>query len=142
MDNTPYVKLGVSCIIVKGENILAGQRKGEHGGGTWAPPGGKVEFGERPEETVIREAIEETGLKIKNPVFATFTNDIFKDTGKHYITLHYVCRYISGEPKVMEPDKFVQLQWMKWKDIPKPLFLTIENLNKQGFDPLRYLPKE
>ena len=43
-------------------------------------PGGHLEFG-------VREAEEETGVRIKNVSFRAITNDIFTESGKHYITL-------------------------------------------------------
>ena len=35
-----FVKVGVSVIIVNSDSLLLGKRKGSHGNGTWAPPGG------------------------------------------------------------------------------------------------------
>ncbi len=47
----------------KGREILLGQRKGAHGAGTWATPGGHLEFGESVKACATRELLEETGLK-------------------------------------------------------------------------------
>lgn len=37
------------------------------GGTLWCPPGGAIELGESPEEAVLREVIEETGLRLPHP---------------------------------------------------------------------------
>lgn len=129
--------VGVSCIIIKGKDVLIGRRKGAHGAGTWAFPGGHLEMYETPEETAIREVLEETGLIVRDPKFGALTNDIFRDDKRHYITLHYVCRYASGDPKTMEPDKCSGWVWAEWNDLPRPLFPTVSKLLDMKFDPFR-----
>ena len=54
MDKGQVPRVGVSCIIIKDNKILVGQRKGEHGGGSWAPPGGKLDFNEEPSKASAR----------------------------------------------------------------------------------------
>lgn len=131
-----YTRVGVAALIVKGNKVLFGKRKGNHGGGTWAPPGGHVEFNEDPKDTAIREVFEETGLKVTDPQFVTITNDIFKETHKHYITLYFLFKYESGEPKILEPEKCERWEWFEWDKLPEPLFITIKNLKKQKFNPI------
>lgn len=46
-------KVGVCVFIIKDDKILLGKRKNSHGGLTWAPPGGHLEFGETPEECAM-----------------------------------------------------------------------------------------
>lgn len=57
--------------------------------GTWALPGGHLEFCESFEECAGREVLEETGLKIAAASFLTCTNNVFDEpTGKkHYCTV-------------------------------------------------------
>lgn len=131
--------VGVSCIIIKEGMVLLGKRKGSHGANTWAFPGGHLELYEEPDHAAEREAFEETGLKVSSPRFAVFTNDIFVKDKRHYITLHFVCRYKEGEPKVMEPEKCEEWCWFAWDELPKPLFPSIVNLQRQGFDPFDYI---
>lgn len=131
------VRVGVGVIIKKNGKVLIGKRKGEHGGGYWAFPGGHLEFGEKIEKCVIRETTEETSLKIKNINFGAVTNDIFSKE-KHYITIFMVCDWKSGTPKIMEPDRNEKWEWISWNKLPKPLFLTIDNLLKQKFNPFEY----
>lgn len=53
----------VSIIGIKGNKIALIKRGIEPSKGTWAPPSGFMEFGEKPEETALRELYEETSLK-------------------------------------------------------------------------------
>jgi 8-oxo-dGTP diphosphatase len=130
------VGVGVGVYIRKDGKILLGKRKNSHGEGKWCPPGGHLEFGESFEECAKREAFEETGLKIKNVRFGTVTNDIFKDEGKHYITIAMIADHEEGEAKVMEPDKCDRWEWFSWSEESLPeLFLPNHNALKQGFDP-------
>ena len=83
----PYPKIGVAAIITRSNQVLLIQRKGPHGTGTWSTPGGHLEFGEDPQQCAIRETREEVGLEVSSVRFIGVTNDIFPESGKHYITL-------------------------------------------------------
>lgn len=132
-------KIGVGVMVIRNKKILLGQRKNSHGDKTWSFPGGHLELNEKIKDCAIRETKEETGLKITNIKLATFTNDIFKKEGKHYVTLFVVAHAKSGQPKVMEPDKCEKWGWFEWNNLPKPLFLPIKNLLKQRYNPLKHL---
>ena len=135
MDTFP--KVGVGVIIIKDNKILFGQRKNAHGEDTWSVPGGHLEFNELIEECAKREVFEETGIEIKNLKMGPFTNDIFKEEEKHYITIYVIADYDSGEVEVKEPDRMIEWNWFSWNNLPKPLFKPIENLLKQNFNPFK-----
>ena len=125
-------KVGVAVIVIKDKKVLLGERKGAHASGTWAFPGGHLEYFESFEECAKREVEEETGLKItlldKNPV--AVTNDFFEKDDKHYITLFLRAECIEGTPKVMEPEKCSEWKWFDWDQMPSNLMVPIENLTK------------
>lgn len=132
MAEEKIVRVGVGCWIFnpKGQ-ILLGKRLSKHGTGTWAPPGGHLEFGETPEQCAVRELFEETGVKFEptNFKFITYTNDIFPE--KHYITVHLRADNMNIDPKVMEPNKCEKWEWFDMNKLPSPLFLSAQNLLKQ-----------
>ncbi len=130
-------KIGIGVIVIKGNKVLLGRRLNAHGEGTWSFPGGHLEFNEQLEDCAKRETLEETDIKIKNVEFATITNDIFKKEGKHYITIYMRSEYDSGELKIKEPDKFQEINWFTWNNLPSPLFLPVQNLLKQGYNPFK-----
>ena len=72
-----------------------------YGPGTWALPGGHLEFGETFEACARREVLEETGLAVKHDSvrFLTATNDVMQPERKHYVTVFMGCR---PEPENME----------------------------------------
>ena len=112
-----------------------GKRQNSHGEGCWSFPGGHLEFGESWEECAKRETLEETGLEITNLRFGTVTNDIFEKENRHYVTIFLVADYISGEPKVLEPEKWETWDWFTWDNLPQPLFLPFNNAIDLGFNP-------
>ncbi len=124
--------VGVGVLITKDAKILMGKRKNAHGDGTWAPPGGHLEYGETPQEGAQREVREETGLIVNTMRWLTFTNDMFTEAKKQYITLYFVTEYISGTPQILEPDKCTALAWFAFDELPSPLFLSFQNFLKQN----------
>ncbi len=131
-NNRPAI--GVGAIIQRNGKVLLGLRKGAHGDGCWQFPGGHLEYGESVEGCACREVLEETGLILTHTRTGPFTNDVFEDEGKHYVTL-FVQGKAEGEPRLMEPDKCLEWGWFDWSQLPKPLFLPVKNLLKNGFTP-------
>jgi 8-oxo-dGTP diphosphatase len=129
-------KVGVGAIIVRNGKVLLGKRKNAHGEHTFNFPGGHLEYGESIEACAGREVLEETGLVVEKVKVGPFTNDIFKTEGKHYITIFAVCQSNHGEPKILEPDKCEGWNWYSWDKLPRPLFIPIQNLLKQNFNPI------
>ena len=128
-------QIGIGVIVRKRDKVLLGLRTSSHGSGTWSFPGGHLEFGEEIEACAIREVREETGALISVIRQGLFTNDIFHEERRHYVTLFVVADYVSGDIEALEPEKCDRWEWFEWKDLPRPLFLPIHNLLKTGFDP-------
>lgn len=61
----PNVSTSVGAIIAQKGKVLLVKRNREPYRNKWMFPSGFVEFGEHPEETILREVREETGLKVK-----------------------------------------------------------------------------
>ena len=82
--------------------------------GLWEFPGGKVENGERPEQTLIRELDEELGIAVKEDCLAPFA---FASHG--YETFHllmplYLCRRWEG---IVSPREGQKLAWVRTKEM-------------------------
>ncbi len=131
---SPHQKIGVGVIVVRGSQILLGKRIGALGSNTWNFPGGHLEWDESVFECARREVLEETGLtNLSNFRYGPYTRDVFTNENKQYITLFVLADCNQGEPKIMEPDRCERWEWFAWNELPKPLFLPITNLLKQGF---------
>ena len=72
-------------------------------GGHWSLPGGGIDHGEQPVETVVREAFEETGLHATD--VSMFHARTYSETGKRgdflAVQLIYTAT-LRGEPSVQE----------------------------------------
>jgi 8-oxo-dGTP diphosphatase len=121
--------------VVRDNHVLLGRRIGAHGSGTWAAPGGKLEFGESIEQCARRELLEETGLEIGPIEVGPYTNDVFVIEQKHFVTLLVVARSTIGSPTNREPNKCEGWHWFRWTELPKPMFKPLENLVKAGYKP-------
>jgi len=130
-------KVGVGVIVIKDGKVLLGKRKGSHGEGSWAFPGGHLEFGESLENCAKRETKEETGISIKNVKKFVYTNDYFPKEEKHYITCYVTAHYSSGMITVMERDKCEKWDWFEWNTFPRPIFIPLKNLLKERIDPTK-----
>ena len=129
MDNRP--KVGVGVLIIKDSKILLGKRKNTHGQGSWAPPGGHLEFCESLEDCAKREVLEETGIKILNVKKFGFTNDVFMNENKHYISIFMLSDKFIGEAEILEPEKCECWSWFDFDKIPDNLFLPLKNFIEQ-----------
>lgn len=126
-------RIGIGVFVFKDGKFLMGKRKGAHGEGSWSVPGGHLDFGESIEEGARRETEEETGVRVNDLKIVGFTNDIFKKEKKHYVTFWVIGRYMKGNPRITEPDKFIEIGWFDFKNLPKPLFLPWKKLLKSDF---------
>lgn len=135
--NVERPKVGIGIAVIKENKVLLGRRKGAHGSGDWAFPGGHLEFGEIPEDCVQRELMEETGLYAVSIVRGPWTNDMFAED-KHYVTLFMFVTEFLGQPELLEPNKCEGWDWFEWDNLPKPLFKSIQTLvNTVGVETLQ-----
>jgi len=117
-------KVGVVVMIFRDGKILIGKRKGSHGEGKWAWPGGHLEYMESFENCAKREVMEETGIEIENIRFLRLLN--FKDYApKHYVDIALIADWKSGEPRVCEPEKCEGWEWRDIDNLPEPLFAAL-----------------
>jgi 8-oxo-dGTP diphosphatase len=104
--------LVAACALIDtdGRVLLAQRPAGRTMAGLWEFPGGKIEAGERPEQTLIRELREELGITVEEPCLAplTFASHGYPDF--HLLMPLYVCRRWDG---IVAPQEGQQLAWVK-----------------------------
>ncbi|PWY83107.1 hypothetical protein BO94DRAFT_519678 [Aspergillus sclerotioniger CBS 115572] len=118
----PLVRVGIAAFVFNASGqILLGKRKGSHGAGTWALPGGHLEFNESFETCAAREIKEETDLNVEGFRTLALTNDIMRRENKHYVTVFLGCvvcdKDVDVVPKIMEPEKCNVWEWTSWEDV-------------------------
>lgn len=124
-------QIGVAVIVLNEGKVLLGQRKGAHCKGTWASPGGHLEFGETVEACAKRELAEETGLQALSWQLGPWAQNFMQEEKKHYITLFVFVDQFAGELQLLEPAKCEQWCWFEWDQLPTPLFSTVSSLIRQ-----------
>jgi len=117
--NQPLVGIGV--MVMKDGKALLGKRKGSHGAGEYAWPGGHLEYGESFAACAAREVMEETGMQIGAIRFLRVLNTM-RYAPKHYVDIALAAAWASGEPEVREPDKIESWAWYALDALPSPLF--------------------
>jgi len=108
-------------MIFKDKKILLGKRKGSHGEGEYAFPGGHLEYMESFADCARRETKEECGIEIDNIRFQYLAN-ITKYAPKHYTHIGLIADWKSGSPQVLEPDKCESWNWYDIDNLPEPMF--------------------
>eukprot|EP00472_Partenskyella_glossopodia_P005745 CAMPEP_0197532900 /NCGR_PEP_ID=MMETSP1318-20131121/41366_1 /TAXON_ID=552666 /ORGANISM="Partenskyella glossopodia, Strain RCC365" /LENGTH=167 /DNA_ID=CAMNT_0043089597 /DNA_START=79 /DNA_END=582 /DNA_ORIENTATION=+ len=145
-----HVKVGVGALVFRKDEdgklrVLLGQRKGSHGAGKYALPGGHLELGESWQDCASRELDEECNLKFEKSKwkFAFVSNDVMPEDQRHYITIfvQYFDEDAKQEVKNMEPNKCEKWEWRVYEDLkdslkPESLFVPLKHLIDSNFTPL------
>jgi 8-oxo-dGTP diphosphatase len=108
--------LVAACALIDpdGRVLVAQRPPGKSMAGLWEFPGGKVEAGERPEETLIRELGEELGIAVKEACLAPFTFASHSYPDFHLLMPLYLCRRWEG---TVSPREGQALKWLRPKDL-------------------------
>lgn len=116
------ILLVAACALVDadGRILLAQRPEGKQLAGLWEFPGGKVEPGETPEETLIRELDEELGIATKIQCLAplTFASHTYDDF--HLLMPLYVCRRFEGTARGREGQAIKWVRPKALRDYPMP----------------------
>jgi 8-oxo-dGTP diphosphatase len=114
--------LVVACALIDadGRVLLAQRPAGRAMAGLWEFPGGKVEAGEQPEQTLIRELKEELGITVTEACIAplTFASHGYADF--HLLMPLYVCRRWEGAVTAKEGQKLAWVRPNRLRDYEMP----------------------
>ncbi len=87
-------------LIEEGQVALVRSSNPKHTPSLWWLPGGGIDFGEAPEDTLIREFLEETGLEVHRPELLGVTSDVRRrDNGDriHTVRILFTVSLLGGE---------------------------------------------
>jgi len=129
-----YIGVGVGAMVADQTGRFFLARRGQaarNETGMWEFPGGGLDFGERLEDSIIREFEEEYGIRIE--LFAQLgTFDHFLSAeAQHWVSVTYLARLASGIPAILEPDKCAEIGWFPLDALPSPLTqISLDNVGK------------
>ena len=105
----------VAAVLIEKDKILIARKKPEKSlGGYWEFPGGKIEKGEEPPESLVRELKEEMDIDI---AVKSYITDSIYDYGNIQVRLiGYTAEILSGEIKLVDHDEY---EWVTLEEVAK-----------------------
>lgn len=115
MTGLPLLLVGACALIDPDGRVLIAQRPaGKSMAGLWEFPGGKIEKGERPEDTVIRELEEELGIVVREACLAPFVFASHSYETFHLLMPLFLCRRWEG---TVVPREGQAIKWVRPRDL-------------------------
>lgn len=116
------IMIVVACALIDADNrvLLAQRPEGKSMAGLWEFPGGKIETGEIPEESLIRELKEELGIVTQADCLAplTFASHSYEEF--HLMMPLFICRKFEGIPVPKEGQRLKWVRASQLRDYPMP----------------------
>jgi 8-oxo-dGTP diphosphatase len=110
--------IGVGAIIVENGRVVLIKRGHPPLLGEWSIPGGVLEVGEMLREAAVREAQEETGLRVEPGEILGVYDRILREGNRlhyHYVLIDFLCRRVSGE--IRRGSDADEVRWFKGSEI-------------------------
>ena len=99
MTDAKTILVGVGAVVFRDDDVLLIKRGKPPFEGQWSIPGGKLEYGEKVKDAIIREVMEETGVEISFigilDVFDAKTSE--EPDARPMVIIDYVAEWVSGE---------------------------------------------
>jgi 8-oxo-dGTP diphosphatase len=108
MKNRPPLLVSAGVIQRNGQVLIGQRRKGDRHPFKWEFPGGKVEYGETPQQALVRELKEELHIEaVAGSELARYEYD-YPSGSRVHLLFFAVCEF-AGEP---EAKVFEQIVWV------------------------------
>lgn len=122
-----------TALVLRKGKLLLTKRKNDPFKGWWDLPGGFLHHGEHPEETLKREILEETGLKIKiKKLLGLYTGTYPSETEPFWIiTAAYEAESPTELLKAM--DDVAESRWSSKKELPEKIAFDSNQLLIKDF---------
>ena len=83
---------------------------------TWQLPGGALEYNETVKDALVREIREETGLDVEIASPAIIHDNIVDQWRWHGVTITYVCRPTSDNPRITLDHEATEYRWLTYEE--------------------------
>ena len=108
MNDSPRHSVSVTGVVVRPDGLILAIKRADDG--RWVPPGGVLELDESPQDGVVREIYEETGIKV-NPIRLT---GVYKNMRLGVVSLAFRCDVIEGE--MHTSSESTRVEWISVSD--------------------------
>ena len=119
-----FVGVGVGAILFNAHGQVFLAKRGQEASneqGWWAWPGGEVEFGETLTTAIRRELLEEFDMVIEPLRQIAAFDHLLEGGQEHWVSVAFVARHLSGEPRIKEPGKCSDFGWFSLDHLPARL---------------------
>lgn len=108
MNELPRHSVSVTGVVVREDGLILAIKRADDG--RWVPPGGVLELHESPQDGVVREVYEETGVKVR-PIKLT---GVYKNMRLGVVSLAFRCEVIGGD--IHASDEATRTAWVSLSD--------------------------
>jgi ADP-ribose pyrophosphatase YjhB (NUDIX family) len=108
MTDLPRHSVSITGIVVRDDGLILAIKRADDG--RWVPPGGVLELGESPQDGVVREVYEETGMKVR-PIRLT---GVYKNMKLGVVSLAFKCEVVGGE--LNTSSESTRVEWLSPSD--------------------------
>ncbi|GAB4455107.1 MAG: NUDIX hydrolase [Bacteroidia bacterium] len=122
------IKIGCEIFLIQDNTLLLGKRKNCYGEGTWALPGGHLEYGESIIECAKRELKEELGIEGLELRVISIVDNI--DERGHYVHISFLLEQFTGEIQCMEPELCYEWKFFDSANLPQDIFKPHQKILK------------
>ncbi|TCW78929.1 ADP-ribose pyrophosphatase [Burkholderia sp. SRS-46] len=138
-------RAGCGAAIVQDGRILLVKRLRDPEAGCWGLPGGKIDWMETVERSVLREIREELSITLSDITLLNVVNQIDVERDEHWVAVVYLATSFTGAPALLERDKHDEIGWFELSHLPEPLTAATKDtlpILRRIANPVCGLPKE
>ncbi|WP_081748748.1 NUDIX hydrolase [Nocardiopsis sp. CNT312] len=107
--STPLHSVSVAGAVIRDDGRMLAIRRKDNG--TWEPPGGVLELDETPEDGVVREVLEETGIHVE----VQKLTGVYKNMARGVVALVFRCMPSGGEAH--PTSEAIAVEWLSTGEI-------------------------
>ncbi|WP_243742312.1 NUDIX hydrolase [Actinorugispora endophytica] len=111
--STPLHSVSVAGAVIREDGRMLVIKRRDNG--NWEPPGGVLELNETPEEGVVREVLEETGIHVE----VERLTGVYKNMARGIVALVFHCKPSNGTER--PTSEAIAVKWISQKEIEEKM---------------------